>query len=76
MNQEQITKLELSVENMKNKKSRIYLIAQDTKGNAKASIAYIYRLGLSLLKSFVVVIQRPGVYRYNVIKKTSNSCKN
>ncbi len=51
MNQEQITKLELSVENMKNKKSRIYLIAQDTKGNPKASIAYIYRLGLSLLNS-------------------------
>ena len=49
MNQEQITKLELSIENIKNKKSRIYLIAQDTKGNAKASIAYIYRLGLSLL---------------------------
>jgi hypothetical protein len=51
MNQEQITKLELSIENMKNKQSRIYLISQDTKGNAKASIAYIYRLGLSLLNS-------------------------
>ena len=51
MNQEQITKLELSIENMKNKKSRIYLIAQDTKGNAKASIAYIYRLGLALLNA-------------------------
>jgi hypothetical protein len=49
MNQEQLSKLELSIENMKNKKSRIYLIAQDTKGNAKASIAYIYRLGLALL---------------------------
>jgi hypothetical protein len=36
---------------MKNKKSRIYLISQDTKGNAKASIAYIYRLGLSLLNA-------------------------
>ena len=51
MNQEQITKLELSIENMKNKKSRIYLIAKDTKGNAKASIAYIYRLALSLLNA-------------------------
>ena len=51
MNQEQITKLELSIENMKDKKSRIYLIAQDTKGNAKASIAYIYRLGLALLNA-------------------------
>jgi hypothetical protein len=49
MNQEQISKLEKSIENMKDKKSRIYLITQDTKGNAKASVAYIYRLGLSLL---------------------------
>ena len=51
MNQEQISKLELSIENMKNKKSRIYLITQDTKGNAKASIAYIYRLGMALLNA-------------------------
>ena len=51
MNQEQISKLELSIENMKNKKSRIYLITQDTKGNPKASIAYIYRLGLALLNA-------------------------
>lgn len=49
MNQEQISKLEKSIENMKDKKSRIYLITQDTKGNAKASVAYIYRLALSLL---------------------------
>jgi len=51
MNQEQISKLEQSIENMKDKKSRIYLIAQDTKGNAKASVAYIYRLALSLLNN-------------------------
>ena len=51
MNQEQISKLEKSIESMKNKKSRIYLIAQDTKGNAKASIAYIYRLAMTLVNS-------------------------
>jgi hypothetical protein len=51
MNQEQITKLELSIDNMKNKKSRIYFIVQDTKGNAKASVAYIYRLAISLLNN-------------------------
>jgi hypothetical protein len=51
MNQEQISKLEQSVKNMKDKKSRIYLITQDTKGNAKASVAYIYRLALSLLNN-------------------------
>lgn len=51
MNQEQISKLEKSIETMKDKKSRIYLITQDTKGNAKASVAFIYRLALSLLNS-------------------------
>lgn len=51
MNQEQITKLEKSIENLKNKKSKIYLLVQDTKGNAKASISYIYNLGMALLES-------------------------
>jgi hypothetical protein len=50
MNQEQLTKLELSVKNLKEKKSRIYLLVQDTKGNAKASISYIYNLGMALLE--------------------------
>jgi hypothetical protein len=50
MNQEQIKKLETSIMNMKDKKSRIYLLVQDTKGNAKASISYIYHLGMSLSK--------------------------
>jgi hypothetical protein len=48
MNQEQITKIEQSVENLKNKSSKIYLVVQDTKGNPKASIAYIYKLALTL----------------------------
>lgn len=51
MNQEQISKLELSIQNMKDKKSRIYLLVQDTKGNARASIAYIYNLGMALLNA-------------------------
>jgi len=50
MNAEQIKKLEVSIQNLKDKKSRIYLLVQDTKGNAKASITYIYNLGMSLLK--------------------------
>ena len=48
MNPEQISKLEQSLENLKNKTSKIYLIVQDTKGNARASISYIYKLALSL----------------------------
>jgi hypothetical protein len=51
MTQEQIQKLESSIKNLKEKKSRIYLLVQDTKGNAKASISYIYNLGMALLQS-------------------------
>ena len=48
MNQEQISKVEKSIENLKNKTSKIYFIVQDTKGNAKASIRFIYEFALSL----------------------------
>jgi hypothetical protein len=50
MNQEQITKVEKSIQNLKDKKSKIYLLVQDTKGHAKASIAYSYRLAMTLSK--------------------------
>jgi hypothetical protein len=49
MNQEQIQKLEASIKNMMDKKSRIYLLVQDTKGNAKASVRLIYQMAKSLL---------------------------
>jgi hypothetical protein len=48
MNSEQIEKIENSIQNLKEKKSRIYFLVQDTKGNAKASIAYTYRMAKSL----------------------------
>lgn len=48
MNQEQITKLERSIKNMKDKTSRIYFMVQDTKGNSKASIRYIYQIAMAL----------------------------
>jgi len=48
MNPEQISKIEKSVENLKNKTSKIYFVVQDTKGNPKASIEYIYNLALIL----------------------------
>lgn len=50
MNQEQISKLEMSISNMKEKKSKIYFIVQDTKGNARASISYIYNMAMSLFE--------------------------
>ena len=48
MTPENIKKLELSVQNLKDKKARIYFIVQDTKGNAKASIRYIYQMAMAL----------------------------
>ena len=51
MNPENISKLENSIQKLRDKQSRIYLLAQDTKGNATASVAYIYRLAMALRKS-------------------------
>lgn len=51
MNTEQITKLEKSIQNMKDKSSRIYFLVQDTRGNAKASVSYIYDMALTLKRS-------------------------
>jgi hypothetical protein len=48
MNQEQISKLEKSIQNMKDKSSRIYFLVQDTKGNARASVRYIYQMAMAL----------------------------
>jgi hypothetical protein len=48
MDLEKILKVENSIENLKNKKSRIYLLVQDTKGNPKASIKYIYDFAMTL----------------------------
>ena len=48
MSTENYEKLERSVNNMKEKLSRIYFMVQDTKGNAKASIKYIYHMALTL----------------------------
>jgi hypothetical protein len=65
MNQEQISKLESSIENMKNKTMRIYFLAQDTKGNAKASVRYIYQMAMSLKKSgynAIILHEKPDYY--------------
>jgi len=48
MELEKIKKLEQSIENLKNKNSRIYFLVQDTKGNPKAGIKYIYDIALTL----------------------------
>jgi hypothetical protein len=51
MDEAKIQKLEKSISNLKDKSDRIYLFAQDTKGNAKASIRYIYQIALTLKNS-------------------------
>jgi hypothetical protein len=43
-----IKKLENSIENLKEKKCKLFFFVQDTKGNAKASIRYIYQVALTL----------------------------
>jgi len=65
MNTEQIEKLERSINNMKEKKSRIYFIVQDTKGNAKASVRYIYQMAMALRKdgyNSIILHEKPEYY--------------
>ena len=48
MEQTNLEKLQKSVESLKNKSVRIYFFVQDTKGNAKASVAHTYRIAMTL----------------------------
>ena len=44
-------RVENSIKNLREKKFKIYFFVQDTKGNAKASIRYIYQMAKALLDS-------------------------
>lgn len=62
MEQEKIKNLEKSIDNMKNKLSKIFFVVQDTKGNPKASVRYIYQMALALKKngySPVILHEKP-----------------
>lgn len=48
MDQDTIKKVELSIQKLEEKTSRIYLMVQDTKGNAKAGIRLVYQMALTL----------------------------
>lgn len=65
MNNEFIQKLEESIQKLENKKNRIYFLVQDTKGNAKASIKYIYDMAYNLFKNEfnVIVIHEQNDYK-------------
>lgn len=43
-------KVQTSINNLKEKKSRIYFMVQDTKGNAKGSVRFIYQTAMALKK--------------------------
>ena len=48
MDLETIKKVEIAIKNLEERKSRIYFLTQDTKGNAKGSVRYIYQMALVL----------------------------
>ena len=61
----QVEKIEQSIQNLKNKTSKIYFLVQDTKGNAKASISYIYKLALTLKNAgfnTIILHEKPDYY--------------
>lgn len=49
MDLEKIQKIEGSIKNLKNKGINFYFLTQDTKGNAKASVRFIYQIAKSLI---------------------------
>jgi hypothetical protein len=50
-------KVKQSIQTLRDKKARIYFLVQDTKGNAKASVRYIYQMAKALLdKEFNPII--------------------
>jgi glycosyltransferase involved in cell wall biosynthesis len=52
-NNENIQKLESAVDRLKTNNSNVYFLTYDTKGNARASVKYIYDLALTLHKNGV-----------------------
>lgn len=47
--EDRILKIRESIENLRNKSAKLYFLVQDTKGNAKASVRFIYQIAQSLL---------------------------
>jgi hypothetical protein len=65
MSNEFIQKLEESVKKLEDKKNRIYFLVQDTKGNAKSSIKYIYDMAYVLFKGGynIIIIHEQNDYK-------------
>lgn len=63
--EEKIKKVEQSIQNLIDKKSRIYFFVQDTKGNARASVKYIYDMALVLKKggyNTIILHEKPDYF--------------
>jgi hypothetical protein len=56
MENELIEKIKGSISNIEQKKHKIYFFVQDTRGNAKASIAYMYEMAMTLNNGGFTVI--------------------
>lgn len=65
MNNDFISKLELSIKNLEDKNNRLYFLVQDTKGNAKASIRFTYEIAYHLFKQGynVTIIHEQNDYK-------------
>ena len=65
MSTENYEKLEKSINNMREKISRIYFMVQDTKGNTKASVRYIYQMALALKRNgynSIILHEKPDYF--------------
>lgn len=60
-----LSKLEVSIENLKTKKAKFYFFVQDTKGNPRASVKYIYDLAMTLKNNgyeSVILHEKPDYF--------------
>jgi len=62
-------KVQLAIDNLRQKKSRLYFFVQDTKGNAKASIRLIYQMAKSLFDNGFNPIMLHEKNDYEGVKK-------
>jgi glycosyltransferase involved in cell wall biosynthesis len=65
MDTEKLNKLEKTIKNLEEKNSILYFFVQDTNGNAKGGIRYIYQIALTLFNNGynVVIIHEKNNYK-------------
>jgi len=73
MENEMIEKIKGSIANIESKSNRIYFFVQDTRGNAKASIKYMYDMALTLKNEGYNVIMLYEKKEYTPVSSWLNS---